>query len=93
MFIFNNLLFVYIYFRYIVSLFKEEIEFFKILGYDVVMKYLKYMVIFFWFLIVFVLVQNKEGIIVKQLIREVEWIKRQVFNLGVYIDWLGRDWV
>lgn len=50
------MLFFYIYFRYIVSFFKEEIEFFKILGYDVVMKYLKYMVIFFWFLIVFVLV-------------------------------------
>lgn len=93
MFIFNNLPLVYIHFRYIASLSKEETELLKTLGYDVVMKHLKHMVISPWSLIASVLVQNKEGITVKQLTREVEWIKRQAFNLGAYIDWPGREWV
>lgn len=77
--------------RYIASLSKEETELLKTLGYDVVMKHLKLMVISPWSLIASVLVQNKEGITVKQLTREVEWIKRQAFNLGAYIDWPGNE--
>jgi glycerone phosphate O-acyltransferase len=43
------------------------------------------MVISPWSLMAAVLVQNKDGIQIKQLIKEVEWIKRQASNLGAYI--------
>jgi glycerone phosphate O-acyltransferase len=77
--------------RYIANLSKEETKLLQYLGYDVVMKHLQNMVISPWSLIAAVLVQNKDGITIKQLTKEVEWIKRQAFNLGAYIDWPGSE--
>jgi len=42
-----------------------------------------------WSIIAAVLLQNLEGIPLKQLLKEVEWLKRQASNLGAYIDWPG----
>lgn len=42
-----------------------------------------------WSMIAAVLLQNMEGIPMKQLIKEVDWLKRQASNLGAYIDWPG----
>lgn len=54
-----------------------------------VIKQQKRMVISPWSMIAAVMIQNKDGINIKLLIKEVEWIKRQAFNLGAYIDWPG----
>ena len=43
-----------------------------------------------WSIIASVLLQNLEGISVKQLMKEVDWLKRQASNLGAYIDWPGK---
>ncbi|WAR19959.1 GNPAT-like protein, partial [Mya arenaria] len=40
-----------------------------------------------WSIIAAVLLQNMDGIPLKQLLKEVEWLKRQASNLGAYIDW------
>ena len=44
-----------------------------------------------WSIIASVLLQNLEGISMKQLLKEVDWLKRQASNLGAYIDWPGRS--
>ncbi|KAK3093246.1 hypothetical protein FSP39_013175 [Pinctada imbricata] len=49
------------------------------------------MVVSPWSLIAAILIQNKEGITVQQLVKEVEWMKRQASNLGAYIDWPGNE--
>ena len=48
------------------------------------------MIITPWALISTVLMQNRDGIPVKDLVREVEWLKRHGSNLGFYVDWPGR---
>ena len=49
-----------------------------------------HMIITPWALISTVLMQNRDGIPVKDLVREVEWLKRHGSNLGFYVDWPGR---
>ncbi|XP_064601492.1 dihydroxyacetone phosphate acyltransferase-like [Liolophura sinensis] len=77
--------------RYIASLSADEQELVHKFGHHVVLAQLKHMVISPWALISAVLLQNKEGILVKQLVKEVEWLKRQASNLGAYIDWPGQE--
>lgn len=77
--------------RYIASLSDDENKLIQSLGYNVVLLQLQHMVISPWSLMAAVLVQNKDGIQIKQLIKEVEWIKRQASNLGAYIDWPGNE--
>ena len=48
-----------------------------------------HMVISPWVLMAAVLMQSREGILVRQLIKEVEWLKRQACNLGAYVNWPG----
>ena len=59
------------------------------LGYDITLQQLRNMAISPWSIIAAVLLQNLEGIPLKQLLKEVEWLKRQASNLGAYIDWPG----
>lgn len=77
--------------RYIASLTNEENKLLHSLGYEMVIKQQKRMVISPWSMIAAVMIQNKDGINTKLLIKEVEWIKRQAFNLGAYIDWPGNE--
>lgn len=77
------------FYRYIASLSDEENSLIQSLGYKVVLLQLQHMVISPWSMIAAILVQNKVGIKIKELIKEVEWIKRQASNFGAYIDWPG----
>lgn len=77
------------FFRYIASLSDDENKLIQNLGYKVLLLHQEHMVISPWSLMAAVLVQNKDGIKIKQLEKEVEWIKRQATNLGAYIDWPG----
>ncbi|XP_060070929.1 dihydroxyacetone phosphate acyltransferase-like [Ylistrum balloti] len=77
--------------RYIASLSKQETDLLKSLAYDIVLLHLKHMVISPWSMTAAVMVQNKEGIPMRQLVREVEWLKRHALNLGAYIDWPGNE--
>jgi hypothetical protein len=45
------------------------------------------MVISPWALIATVMIQNREGIYLTDLMKDVEWLKRNVANLGGYVDW------
>ncbi|XP_063426368.1 dihydroxyacetone phosphate acyltransferase-like [Mytilus trossulus] len=77
--------------RYIASLSDDENKLIQNLGYKVLLLHQEHMVISPWSLMAAVLVQNKDGIKIKQLEKEVEWIKRQATNLGAYIDWPGNE--
>ncbi|KAK3576755.1 hypothetical protein CHS0354_014568 [Potamilus streckersoni] len=73
--------------RYIVSLSDQEQHLIRHLSYDMVIQQQKHMVISPFAMIAAVLLQNREGIHLRNLVREVEWLKRQSSNLGAYIDW------
>ena len=77
-------------FRYIASLSFQEQALLQNLSYEVTLLQLRNMAISPWSIIAAVLLQNLEGIPVKQLMKEVDWLKRQASNLGAYIDWPGR---
>ena len=49
----------------------------------------RHLVISPWSLVAAVLMQSREGIVLSQLARETDWLKRQAANLGAYIDWPG----
>ena len=76
-------------YRYIASLTFQEQALIQKLGYDITLQQLRNMAISPWSIIAAVLLQNLEGIPLKQLLKEVEWLKRQASNLGAYIDWPG----
>lgn len=76
-------------FRYIASLTFQEQALIQKLGYDITLQQLRNMAISPWSIISAVLLQNMEGIPLKLLLKEVEWLKRQASNLGAYIDWPG----
>ena len=78
-------------FRYIASLAFEEQALIQQLGYEMVLQHLRNMAISPWSIISAVLLQNMEGIHLKQLLKEVDWLKRQASNLGAYIDWPGKS--
>ena len=61
----------------------------KNLSHHMVLRQQQHLVISPWSLMATVLVQNRDGITVKALIKEVEWLKRQCYNLGTYLDWPG----
>ncbi|XP_013398318.1 dihydroxyacetone phosphate acyltransferase-like isoform X1 [Lingula anatina] len=77
--------------RYIASLTSDEEKLMKELAYQVVLEQQKHMVISPWALVATVLIQNKDGIDLQQLVKEVEWLKRQTANLGGYVDWPGNE--
>lgn len=73
--------------RYIASLSFQEQALIQRLCYNITLQQLGNMAIAPWSMIAAVLLQNMEGIPMKQLIKEVDWLKRQASNLGAYIDW------
>lgn len=75
--------------RYINTLLPEEVELTRELAYDIVRRQQQHMVVSSWALMAAVLMQSRDGISVKQLVKEVEWLKRLGLNLGAYIDWPG----
>ena len=75
--------------RYINSLTDAEQELTQQLAFRIVRKQQANMVISPWALMATVLMQNRDGILAKQLVKETEWLKRQAANLGAYVDWPG----
>lgn len=73
--------------RYIVSLTQEEQDLIRMLGHHVVMVHQHNMVISPWAMVAAVLMQSQQGVTVRELVREVDWVKRLASNLGAYIDW------
>ncbi|PVD26429.1 hypothetical protein C0Q70_14106 [Pomacea canaliculata] len=73
--------------RYIVSLTQEEQEMIRVFGHHVVLVHQHNMVISVWSMVAAILVQSQQGVTVRQMLREVEWMKRLASNLGAYIDW------
>nr|KAG5704262.1 hypothetical protein BaRGS_012550 [Batillaria attramentaria] len=73
--------------RYIVSLTQEEQDLIRLLGHHVVLVHQHNMVISPWSMVAAVLMQSQQGVTVRELIREVDWVKRLASNLGAYIDW------
>jgi len=75
--------------RYINSLKKDEMALITDLSFRIVRQQQQHQVISPWSVMATVLMQNRDGISVKQLVREVDWLKRQAQNLGAYVDWPG----
>ena len=71
------------------SLTGQEQEIIKRLGHQMVLTHQKNMVVSPWAMMAVVLMQTQGGISLRQLAKEVEWVKRQAANLGAYIDWPG----
>ena len=61
----------------------------KELAYKIVLMQQQHLVISPWSLLAAVLMQSQEGISLRQLLKEVEWLKQQAYNLGGYVDWPG----
>jgi len=76
--------------RYINSINSAEMALIGDLVLEVSKHHQRHMVISPWSLIATILIQSRDGISVKQLIRESDWLKRQVQNLGAYVDWPGK---
>lgn len=77
--------------RFIGGLSLDEQKLVSQMSIQVVLNQQRHFVINPWSMIAAVLMQNKDGISVKQLVKEVEWLKRQASNLGAYIDWPGHE--
>lgn len=75
--------------RYINSLMPEEVNLTRDLAFRIVREQQKHLMISPWSLMAAVLMQSREGISVKQLIKETDWLKRQASNFGAYVDWPG----
>ncbi|RUS83045.1 hypothetical protein EGW08_009184 [Elysia chlorotica] len=73
--------------RYIASLTNQEQDLIKKLGHHMVLTQQKHMVVSPWSLMASVLMQSQGGVSLRQLAKEVEWVKRQASNLGAYCDW------
>ncbi|KAK7103571.1 dihydroxyacetone phosphate acyltransferase-like [Littorina saxatilis] len=73
--------------RYIVSLTQEEQSLIRTLGYHMVLVHQHNMVISPWSMVAAVLMQSQQGVTVRSLVHEVDWVKRLASNLGAYIDW------
>ena len=78
-----------ILFSYINNLTKEEAELTRHLAFEIVRKQQRHMVVSPWALIASVLMQSRDGISVRELVRETDWLKRQTVNVGAYVDWPG----
>jgi len=79
--------------RYINNLNKDETRLIGDLVYEVVRRHQRHMVVSPWSLIATVLMQSRDGISIKQLIRESDWLKRQAQNFGAYVDWPGSSFI
>ncbi|CAH1793298.1 unnamed protein product [Owenia fusiformis] len=77
--------------RYIASLTDQEQRLIEELAYHMVIRQQQNMVISPWALCAAVLMQNREGIRFKQLVKEVDWLKRQAAVLGTYVDWPAKE--
>jgi hypothetical protein len=75
--------------RYINNLSDEEQELTRSLAFELVRQQQRHLVISPWSLICSVLMQSGDGITVRELVRETEWLKRQATNNGGYVDWPG----
>ena len=84
-----HILYIYIYFRYINNLTDNEQEVVKKLSYEIVRIQQQHFVISPWTLMASILLQNPDGIAFKQMVKEVNWLKRQAYNLAAYVDWPG----
>ncbi|BFZ06861.1 hypothetical protein BsWGS_09899 [Bradybaena similaris] len=73
--------------RYIASLTSQEQDLIKHLGHYIVLTHQKHMVVSPWSMMAAVLMQTQGGVSVRQLAKEVDWVKRQASNMGAYIDW------
>ena len=71
------------------SLTPEEQSLIQMLGYHMVLVHQHSMVVSPWTMVAAVLMQTQQGVPVKSLVHEVEWVKRLASNLGAYIDWPG----
>ena len=76
--------------RYINNLTSEEAELTRSLAYEIVRRQQRHMVVSPWALMAAVLMQSREGVSVRELPRETDWLKRQLVNLGAYVDWPGQ---
>ena len=61
----------------------------KDLVFEVVRRHQRHMVVSPWSLLATVFMQSRDGISIKQLISESDWLKRQAQNFGAYVDWPG----
>jgi len=59
------------------------------LAFHIVKQQQRHLVISPWSLMAAILMQNREGISIRQLVKEADWLKRQAYNLGAYVDWPG----
>jgi glycerone phosphate O-acyltransferase len=77
--------------RYIASLTNQEQDLIKHLGHHMVLTQQKHMVVSPWSMMAVVLMQTQGGVSIRQLAKEVEWVKRQASNMGAYIDWPANE--
>ena len=78
--------------RYINNLTSAEEKLTTEIAYLIVAQQQRHLVISPWSLMAAVLMQSGEGgISVKQLTKEAEWLKRQAYSLGAYVDWPGES--
>lgn len=75
--------------RYINNLTSGERGVVKKLSYEILRVQQQHFVISPWSLMAAILMQNPDGIAVKQMVKEVNWLKRQAYNLAAYVDWPG----
>lgn len=75
--------------RYINSVSGDEMKLINDLAFHIVKQQQRHLVISPWSLMAAILMQNREGISVRQLVKEADWLKRQAYNLGAYVDWPG----
>lgn len=75
--------------RYINSVSGEEMKLINDLAFHIVKQQQRHLVISPWSLMAAILMQNREGISIRQLVKEADWLKRQAYNLGAYVDWPG----
>ncbi|XP_074649512.1 dihydroxyacetone phosphate acyltransferase-like [Tubulanus polymorphus] len=75
--------------RHLSKVTKAETDLCQDLAYTLVREHQKHMCISPWALIATILLQNKDGIYLNDLLREVVWLKRSVINLDGYVDWPG----
>ena len=76
-------------YRYINSLNQAETLLIHDLVFEVVRRHQRHVVISPWSLVATIFMQSRDGISVKQLVRESDWLKRQAQNFGAYVDWPG----
>eukprot|EP00058_Branchiostoma_floridae_P028049 XP_002613540.1 hypothetical protein BRAFLDRAFT_71820 [Branchiostoma floridae] len=65
----------------------EEHTFVQHLAHQVILAQQKYMVISPWSLVAAVLSQHPQGLLLKKLVHEVVWLKKQAVGLGAFVNW------